>query len=137
MGSIFIGISVREAELLCLFRICRGSQAVDDEPCDQIAGRLIFRPPPTGPKHGRFTAIERFAAAINGLTPGSARSAETSSRTKIRTQDVASSPSITWGTLCPLRVRAPHLTAYTGLADGTESLRTRRWSEVDSNSRSR
>jgi hypothetical protein len=29
-----------------------------------------------------------------------------------------------------------HLTAYTGLADGTESLWTRRWREVDSNSRS-
>jgi DNA mismatch endonuclease (patch repair protein) len=33
MGCIFIGISVGVAELVCPFRILRGSQAADDEPC--------------------------------------------------------------------------------------------------------
>jgi hypothetical protein len=47
-----------------------------------------LRPAPAQQVH----AIECFAAARNGLTPGSARSAETLSRMTIRMPDVASSP---------------------------------------------
>ena len=76
-----------------------GSPVVDDEPCVRIAGRPILRPVATGPSTAGSPPSSASPPARNGLTPGSARSAETLSRMTIRTPDVATSPSTT-GALC-------------------------------------
>ena len=76
MGSIFSRISVRVGELLCPFRICRGSRW---SMTSRVFGLRAANCPACNnwPQHSRFTAIECFAAASTALTPVSAGSAET------------------------------------------------------------
>jgi hypothetical protein len=67
MGSLFIGISVGVAELLCPFRIFRGhrrsmTSRVFGVRAAQFSG--LFQPSTAG-----SPPIEGFAAVGNGLTP--------------------------------------------------------------------